>query len=350
MSLGDLAELLDHQAKGKIVQQTRRQFLKLVMATGVAAEFSKPSMASSQSGCSDGLPRRTLGRTKESVTILGLGCAWIGVDVEEAQTRATIEAALEGGIRYFDTSPDYRQSEVRLGPVLAPARDEIFLVTKIDSAESKGAERDLAQSLKLLKTDHVDLLLQHCVGAQFRDPGDISMILGKGGSLEFLRKAKKRGLTRFIGVSIHAPHGPALGLLEQSDDWDVIMPFINYVARAQERGEAGNEELLTHARRLNLGIVAMKVLGGSPGKMAADYDKAFRYALSVPGVACALIGATNPKEVNRAVRAAKEFWPLTECEIREAIRMGEEMVRSESTEATMLFQHRERDFGSTRYA
>ncbi len=321
--------------------------MKSAVAVGAAATFPGLSKASSEAGRPDGILRRILGRTKESVTILGLGCAYIGNDINEAQTQAIIETALEGGVRYFDTSRDYKQSEIRLGPVLAPLRDKIFLVTKINCADAKGSETELNQSLKLLKTDHVDLLLQHCVGAMFREPADIKTILGRGGSLEFLRKAKKQGQTRFIGMSVHAPHAPALQLLKQSDEWDVIMPFINHVARAQEKAEREKEDVLALASRKNIGIVAMKVLGGYPGKLSKDYDRAFRYALSVPGVACAVIGVRSVPEMNRAIRAANEFRPLTGAEMNETVRMGEEMVRARSPEVAALDWHRKRDLGST---
>jgi len=328
--------------------QTRRDFLKSALATGVAAKFAGHPGAPAEASRSDVLPRRVLGRTKEPVAILGLGCAYIGSGISETQTRAIIEAALEGGVRYFDAAPEYERAEERLGPIVAPLRDKVFLVTKTYALDAKNAEKDLAKSLKQLKTDHVDLFLQHAVG--IKPTSTNRQILGKGGSLGFLRKAKRQGLTRFLGMSVHAPHAAALQLLDESDEWDVVMPFINYVARAQQKRETENEELLTRARRDNLGIVAMKVLGGYPGKMSADYDRAFRYALSVPGVACALIGTRSAREVKRAVRAAKEFRPLTDAEMKETIRMGEEMVRSKSSKATMLYRHREKDFGSVHYA
>jgi predicted aldo/keto reductase-like oxidoreductase len=313
---------------------------------GAAATFPEPSKASSEAKPRDGIPRRILGRTKESVTILGLGCAYIGNNLNEAQTRAIIEAALEGGVRYFDTSRDYKQSEVRLGPVLAPLRDKTFLVTKINCTDAKGAEEEFTQSLRLLKTDHVDLLLQHCIGAMIHEPADVTTIVGRGGSLEFLRKAKKQGLTRFIGMSVHAPYALALQLFLESDEWDVIMPFVNYVSQAQQIGKVSEQEFLAVARRRNLGIAAMKVLGGYPGKLAEDYDRAFRYALSVRGVACAVIGVRTVAEIKRAMRAATEFRPLTDAEMKETIRMGQEMVRAHSPEVVALDRHRKRDLGS----
>jgi len=320
--------------------------LKLALAAGAAGRLTEGSTKHSNAGRTDGMPRRILGRTKESVTILGLGCAYIGRGISEAETRAIIEAALEGGVRYFDAAPEYEQAEVRLGPVVKPIRDKVFLVTKTYSLDAKNAEKDLHQALKQLRTDYVDLFLQHAVGVK---PTSTSrQILGKGGSLEFLRKAKKQGLTRFVGMSVHAPHANALQLLHESDEWDVIMPFINYVCHARQKMEGEDDQLLARARRHNLGIVAMKVLGGYPGKLADHYDRAFRYALSVPGVACALIGTRSVAQVKRAIKAAREFRPMTDTEMKETIRMGEEMVRSKSAGATILYRHRERDFGSTR--
>jgi predicted aldo/keto reductase-like oxidoreductase len=332
------------------VHHTRREFLKLVLAAGAAGRFAEASEPGDGAATADRMPRRTLGRTKESVTILGLGCAYIGNGFPESQTRDMLEAALEGGVRYFDTSCDYKLSEVRLGPVLAPVRDEIFLVTKINSIDAKGAEKELAQSLKLLKTDHVDLLLQHCIGAMIRKPEEINTILSKAGSLEILRKAKQEGLTRFIGMSVHAPHASALRLLDGSDEWDVLMPFINYVSDAQRSTEGEGDKLFARARRDNLGVVAMKVMGGYPGTLAEDYDRAFRYALSVPGVACALVGTRKVAEVKRAIRAVKELRPMNDAEMKETMRIGEEMVRSKSSDARILLRHRRSDFGSTDFA
>ena len=327
---------------------TRREFLKFTLAAGVAAKLAGCITGETEPAHNPeigGLPRRILGRTEQPVTILGLGCGYVGAKgIDEAQTRATIEAALAGGVRYFDTCPDYVRSEERLGPILAPVRDEIFLVTKVNYPDAKGAEKDFIQSLKLLKTDHVDLLLQHCVGVANRS--DTATMLAKGGSLEFMRKAKAMGLTRFLGMSIHHPHAAALTLLDAADDYDVVMPFVNYVSRAEFNAEG---KVVERARRDGLGVTAMKVLGGD-GQLADDYNRTFRYTLSVPGVSCALVGVRSADEVRRAVRAAKEFRPLTAAEMAETIRLGEQMFRSKSPKAALLERHLERDLAGAWYA
>jgi len=322
---------------------TRREFLRDAVAGGVAVALAGGG-ASGEELAQDAFPRRTLGRTGESVTTVGLGCAYAG-SCDEAQTRVTIEAALDSGIRYFDGAPEYTNAEARLGPVLKPVRDEAFLVTKTYAFDAKQAEQDLHGSLERLRTDHVDLFLQHGVG--LKPMWSAHEILGKGGSLEYLRKAKKEGLARYIGMSVHAPHKVALTLLGESDEWDVVMPFINCIARARELDDMTKdniaEELLPRAQQSDIGIVGMKVLGGHPGELANDYDRAFRYALSQPGVACVLIGVRTVEEVQRAVRAAREFRPLTAGEMQETVRMGEDMYRAKTQAARVLERHCEGD-------
>ena len=327
------------------MQQTRRAFLKSALAAGAAV----PVAASQEKPDTHGeMPQRVLGRTKERVTMLGLGCAYAGGGIDEAATRAIIEAALEGGVRYFDAAPEYTAAEERLAPVIQPVRDECFLVTKTYAFDAKTAEQDLHGSLERLKTDHVDLFLQHGVG--LKPTEETEQVLWDGGALECLVKAKKEGLTRFIGMSVHARHDGAMLLLEESGEWDVVMPFVNYVAQAQTNGERIIAGLLPHARKHSLGIVAMKVLGGNPGLLAHDYDRAFRYALSVPGVACALIGVRSVDQVKYAVRAAKQFRPFTEAEMQETIRLGQEMVRRKSAASTALYRHRDQDVWSAAMA
>lgn len=297
-----------------------------------------------------GLPRRILGKTKEPVTILGLGCAYIGRDAtrrnckaSEAYTRAIIEAALAGGIRYFDTAPNYFLGEERLGPALAPVRDKVFLTTKLDHADAKTAEQDLANSLKLLKTDHVDLLLLHGLGLDtFRD---LEAVQGKEGVLAFLHQAREKGLTRFIGFSSHPQWMSSQRAFAATAGIDVIQPWLNYVTRAESHVE---EIMVEFVQQRGIGVVAMKVLGGE-GQLADDYDRAFRYALSVPGVGCALVGANTVAQVKRAVQAAREFRPLTEEEMKETIALGRKLYESKSRKAALLRQHYHGDWGNTRY-
>ncbi len=286
------------------------------------------------------LPRRLLGKTGESVTILGLG-AYIAHS-EQADTRGMVETALEGGVRYFDCAPSYGYRhgacEERLGESLKGARDNIFLTTKILFLNSGAAEESLRGSLKRLQTDHVDLLFMHGVGLPaLKDTG---AILGKNGLLEYLRKARREGLARFIGMSIHPPHDVAQRILNEADDLDAAMPFINYMTPASEASDKGN--IIAACRQSGLGLVAMKALGGD-GQLAVDYDLAFRYALSVPDVACVVIGTKTVSEVRRAILAARQYRRLTEVEMREAEAKGNTSAARQSDAYRRFRSHSRRD-------
>lgn len=342
---------------------TRREFLKASAAAGamlplacVTAETGeKPPVAG------NAMPRRKLGKTGVPVTIVGLGCAYIAV--KNIDTRGIVETALDSGVRYFDTAPGYggysEGSEEALGPLLADVRDEVFLVTKLDHTSAKEAETDLQESLKRLKTDHVDLLLLHGVGLP-GDWKDVERICAEDGALAYLRKAKRDGLTRFIGMSVHQPHWHARQVLKRAEDLDVVMPFVNHMAMATDSTTGATQKahrvankaivkdtgnIITHCHKMGMGIVAMKVLGGG-GQLAKDYDRSFRYALSMPGVACATIGMKSPEEVRRAVRAAKEFRPLTPDEMKEATKDGAALIRERAVEYAQFRSHFARDAGS----
>jgi aryl-alcohol dehydrogenase-like predicted oxidoreductase len=319
------------------MQMTRRELLKTSLAAGAALPLAcaRPGGGTVSEAA---LPRRVLGKTGVPVTILGLGCAWIAKD-PGTPTRAIVEAGLDSGVRYFDTAPNYEGSEENLGCLLKGVRHEVFLVTKLDHAGAKEAEADLRQSLKRLRTDHVDLLLLHGVGLP-NGWNDVERILARDGVLAYLRKAKRDGLTRFIGMSVHPPHGPAMKVLDRADDLDVAMPFINALAVAQ-----AGADLAARCHRMGMGLAAMKVLGGD-GQLASDYDRAFRYALSIPGVACAVIGAKKADEVRRAARAARELRALSAAEMQKATQAGAMLVAAGSTEYALLCSHFARDAGA----
>ncbi|MBM4033291.1 MAG: aldo/keto reductase [Planctomycetes bacterium] len=308
---------------------SRRELIKASLVTGAALPLGCAVRLKGEEPA--GIPRRVLGKTGVPVTILGLGCAWIAKD-STTDTAAIVRAALDCGIRYFDTAPNYERSEERLGHLLAGVRKETFLVTKLDHISAKGAEADLHQSLKLLRTDHVDLLLLHGVGLP-HGWQDVKRIVADDGALAYLRKAKRQGLTRFIGMSVHPPHAHAMAVLDQAGDLDVAMPFINALAVAE-----GGGALLARCHKMGMGLAAMKVLGGE-GQLAADYGPSFRYPLSVPGVACAIIGVKKPEEVRRAAQAARDFRPLTASEMQAATQAAARAIRRGADEYALLRSH-----------
>jgi len=267
-----------------------------------------------------GLPLRKLGRTKAEVTILGLGSAPIGHSKPGATIGIPVyRAALEAGINYVDTAHIYDDAESYLGELIPQWRDRIFLATKArpESDDAREAARQMEQqfeqSLRLLKTDHVDLLHIHSVAD--KDP---AMILASGGPMEFVKKMKEKGLTRFIGITAHNRHKRVLPLLE-TGEVDVLMAALNFADYHQYRFE---EDILPVARRHQCGIMAMKVYGGhvnnfagyqqrGPAKLPANFlERSLRYSLGIPGVAGAVVGFYGAEEIAQSVTWAKRWEQL----------------------------------------
>lgn len=150
------------------------------------------------------MPERVLGRTGLKVPMMGLGGAGKtplsrkGKE-EERQAVAIIERALELGIRYFDTAPNYGPSEERLGKVLPPYRSKVFLASKTEVRDRDGAWRQLERSLKLLKTDRLDLWQLHGVASL----EELNAMLSSSGAIKALEEARQQKLVRFIGITGH---------------------------------------------------------------------------------------------------------------------------------------------------
>ncbi|MGQ9920136.1 MAG: aldo/keto reductase [Desulfobacca sp.] len=198
------------------------------------------------------LPRRPLGQTGVEVTALGLGGEGILRTYRRHQeAQVVIRAALEAGIRYFESARAYADSEMYLGYGLKAYRDQIFLSSKSHGRSRVEAEAHLHTTLKNLQTDHLDLWQVH----DLRTREEVMAIGRPGGALEAFYRAKEQGKTRFIGVTGH--HDPdILRLAIKTYDFDTVLLPVNpaephyrsFLPLAQEAAAQG------------LGVIGMKVL------------------------------------------------------------------------------------------
>src|SRR2546423_14208659 len=137
------------------------------------------------------IPYRTLGRTGERVSAIGLGGWHLGLErVDEPLSVRIIRTAIDRGINFLDNCWDYNDgaSETRMGKALRDGyRQKVFLMTKIDGRTKEEAMRQLDQSLQRLQTDHVDLIQHHEV-IRFEDP---DRIFAAGGAQEAVLEATK---------------------------------------------------------------------------------------------------------------------------------------------------------------
>ncbi|MFC1766332.1 aldo/keto reductase [Planctomycetota bacterium] len=232
----------------------RRTFLKTLsasIATVLGTNYWEAVHAAVSDDTKRLVPRRLF---KEDIQLSIIGFGGIVV-VGQAQADANREVAqsVDRGINYFDVAPSYGKGEAeeKLGIALQPYRDQAFLACKTQKRDATGARQELENSLKVLKTDHLDLYQLHAMSKM----EDIETVLGSSGALETFAKAKQEGKIRFLGFSAHN-EDVALRLLDEFPFDSVLFP-INYVCMAQ--GQFG-PRLLAKAKEKNVARLALKAL------------------------------------------------------------------------------------------
>jgi aryl-alcohol dehydrogenase-like predicted oxidoreductase len=254
------------------------------------------------------LPQRPLGKTGVEVPIIGYGTAPLGkIKIMDApllnKSAKLLNHAIDLGITYLDTSPDYG-SQPKLGEVMKTRRDEVFLATKINKRRRDDVLAELQQNLKELQTDHVDLIQVHAVNAM----ADLEAALAPDGALSALEQARRQGMTRFIGITGHARPAVLAHALERYD-FDTVLVALGAIDRLVTGPET---VLLPVAQRKNLGVIAMKVFGHGELK---QHDLALRYSLGLPGVSLAILGMQEEAQIDENVRLAQQITPLSQSEL-----------------------------------
>jgi aryl-alcohol dehydrogenase-like predicted oxidoreductase len=247
---------------------------------------------------------RPFGQTGERFPILSLGCQRI-VDAHqcsEEQAVAILNAALDRGVRYFDTAWVYSdgQSEKRVGLVAKRRRAEMWIATKTVSRTRDGALKQLEQSLARLRTDHVDEWRLHNIW----DFQELEKCFAPGGAMEAMVQAKAQGLVRHISISGHTNPMVQLEALRR-------FPFDSVLMAASVLDHfifSFAEEFLPTANNKGVATIAMKVLGF--GALADLYEKALRYAMSLP-VSTVIVGCASMDELTKDLAVADGFVPLS---------------------------------------
>jgi len=252
------------------------------------------------------IPTRILGRTKQLVTILGLGGEGVlrtfGRDKEAYNL---INRALDLGITYCESARAYSGSETYYGKALGERRKGIFLTSKSHNRGKKSALSHLHETLTNMRTDHLDLWQVHDV----REERDIAEIFGANGAIEAFIEAKQQGKTRFIGITGH--HDPAVirKCIEQFDFDTVLMP----VNPAEDKYKSFIEVVLPLARQKNMGIIGMKAyFRGFASRLPwySNMEPFLRFALSQP-VTNVVIGCDDIKQLEQNADFANSFEPMT---------------------------------------
>ena len=310
----------------------RRSLLKWLAGFTVGLLLSSQTNAQEKTPKSDRLgkllPLRTLGRTGEAVTMLGVGGSHLG-NLSERDAQATIEIALQGGVRFFDTAEMYQSggSETRMGKLLTPKyRDVIYLMTKTTARNAKDARRHLEESLRRLNTDYLDLWQVHAV----RSSRDADERIANG-VFEVMAEAKESGKVRHIGFTGHRQPEGHLRVLEKSDIFDTCQMPINITDPSYS---SFIKQVLPKLVERNIGAIAMKSLanggffGGSSHGQHGDNPKivpnrvsiaeAVHFAWSLP-VSVLVTGFNNPQQMQEKIDLANSFVTMDEQQRQDLI-------------------------------
>jgi uncharacterized protein len=262
----------------------------------------------------DPIMRRPMGNTGLSVSILGLGGYHLGSAKDARQADAIVGGALDAGINFFDNAWEYHrgQSEERIGKALRGKRQQVILMTKVctHGRDKKTALRMLEQSLRRLRTDHLDVWQVHEV-IYDNDP---DLIFASKGVAEALLAAKKAGKARFVGFTGHKHPDIHLRMLSQGFPFDTVQMPLNCFDATFRSFE---QKVLPRANELGLAVFGMKSLGGS-GEMvrngAITPEEGLRYAMSLP-VATTISGMESSGILEQNLAIARNFKALSALEM-----------------------------------
>lgn len=276
------------------------------------------------------LPQRKLGSTGEAVTMLGVGGWHIG-DMSERDAQATIEAALEGGVRFFDCAESYQDggSERYLGRFLTPKyREEVFLMTKTNSFTAEETRSNLEESLRRLNTEYLDLWQVHSLD----DPSDVDSRIEEG-VFDVVRQAKAEGKVRHIGFTGHERPSAHQRVLERITDFETCQMPINV---ADPSYNSFIENVIPPLVERNMGILAMKTLAN--GRFFGDSPvipdrisirEALHFVWSLP-VSTLITGPDNVDQMKENIELARSFEGMSEDDRQRLIKKVSDLAGTET--------------------
>ncbi len=203
------------------------------------------------------LLRRRLGRTnhESSVAILGAAMFWAA---DTAGARPSFELALDRGVNHVDIAPQYGEAQVAAGPLIAAARDRLFVAAKTLRANPDGVVMQFDESRRLLGTDILDLYQAHAVTS-------LEELDRRGPAIERILGLREQGVCRFAGITGHDVTAPRtfIEALHRYDLDTVMFPVYPRLWADEDYREAA-EELLSLCASRDIGVMAIKAAARRP--------------------------------------------------------------------------------------
>lgn len=295
----------------------------------------------------------------ERMTI-GLGTAPLGNmfrDIPEEEARATIDAAWNQGIRYFDTAPFYGAglAEIRLGQALSSyKRDDYVLSSKvgrvissdksedreglfkfgrnykvIDDYTAEGTLESINQSLERLQTNRLDIVYVHDISPDFHGDGWLSKFEeARNGAFRVLTRLRKEGVIKSWGIGVNRTEPLELALELEETKPDIVLQATRYTLLNHEHAL---QRLMPAALKKNVRIVigAPYNSGVTAGGLHYDYEEApadivsrverlnkiaqrhkislkaaaLQFSAAHPAVAAVIPGASRPERIEDNLKA-----------------------------------------------
>src|SRR5690349_323750 len=260
---------------------------------------------------------RVLGSTGEKVSAIGIGGWHLGLKhVDEQLAIRIVRSAIDRGINFMDNSWDYNQgsSERRMGKALREGyRDKVFLMTKIDGRSKQEAARQLDESLRRLKVDHIDLIQHHEI-IRFEDP---DRIFDPEGANAAMVEAQRAGKVRYIGFTGHKDPHIHLYMLTVAKQHGFQFACAQMPLNVMDAHFRSFEKLVVpELVRQKIGVLGMKPMANGlilKSKTVTPIE-CLHYALSLP-TSVVITGIDSMEILDQAFEAARTFRPLSGDEV-----------------------------------
>ncbi|WP_394842633.1 aldo/keto reductase [Pendulispora brunnea] len=266
------------------------------------------------------IPRRKLGKTGVSVSMVGLGGWHASVpQLQVSESIRIIQSAIDRGINFLDNCWDYHDGEAerRMGLALRHGyRHRVFLMTKLDGRTRASAKGQLEQSLRRLRTDMIDLVQVHEV---IRD-SDPERAFKEGG-IEALIEARQAGKIRFIGFTGHKDPSIHLKMLETADKYGFCFDTVQMPLNVMDAHFRSFEHhVLPVLLRKGIGVLGMKSTGNGVILQSGVVNaiECIHYALNLP-TSVVVTGCDSMAILDQAIRAARTFKPMSKAQVRELL-------------------------------
>jgi predicted aldo/keto reductase-like oxidoreductase len=292
---------------------SRRGFLGFAAASMFLAHADQQAPLSESR---NGIPYRTLGRSGERVSLIGLGGYHLGKQADPQESIRIIRTGLDEGVNFLDNCWDYNggESEIRMGNALRDGyRQKAFLMSKIDGRTKAAATSQINESMRRLQTDRIDLLQFHEV---IRD-SDPDRIFAEGGGMEAVREAQKAGKIRFIGFTGHKSPAIHLKMLATAFKYGFAFDAVQMPLNVMDAHfNSFEKQVLPVLLKNDIGVLGMKPMGDHiilESKTASPVE-CLHYAMNLP-TSVVITGCDSLPILQQALQAARSFQPMISSQV-----------------------------------